>query len=267
MLKKWIDNKLTALTGYQLVRARTPNSIKEKAVVKKFPDGKLELILMGLIASKKKLNILQVGANDGKVNDPIYRFVEEFRDRTHIILLEPQPEVSKKLIDNYKEHPGATVLVSAIGDGQTLTLYSVKPEVWKCLHVPYAETWPEGRAATGIVSSNFRHVANWLIKHGNFSEETVDSAIVANVYETITIEEILRRFPQFRNLDVLQVDIEGSDHYAVHAALDASLRPSVINFETVNLTAEDQGRCLKALQQSGYACFSTGMDTMCIRVG
>ena len=227
----------------------------------------MHFVLIGLLAAKKKnLKILQIGANDGKVNDPIYEFVQRFLNQTEILLLEPQPNVAQQLAANYRSHPNAQVIVKAIGDGGTINLYSVKREVWGSLLVPYANGWPEGRAATGVVSSTYQHVADWLLKYGQFDQGAVDGAIECSSYETITVEEILQNNPGFRQLDVLQVDIEGSDHHAVSAVLDAGLRPLVINFESANLMPSDLEGCLTLLERAGYACFPSNMDTLCINL-
>ena len=39
-------------------------------------------VLRGAISIKKPLNIIQVGANDGKHNDPIYNFVKNHKEST-----------------------------------------------------------------------------------------------------------------------------------------------------------------------------------------
>jgi hypothetical protein len=43
------------------------------------------------------VNIVQVGANDGKTNDPIYDFVSDNKYKTNIILIEPAKQVTPYL--------------------------------------------------------------------------------------------------------------------------------------------------------------------------
>ena len=50
---------------------------------------KYQVALRTLIEIKHQLNIVVVGANDGKTNDPIYDFVMRRSGATNILLIEP----------------------------------------------------------------------------------------------------------------------------------------------------------------------------------
>ncbi len=51
----------------------------------------------------KKLNFIQIGANDGKSNDPINFFIKENKKNVKGYLFEPDPEYYKLLTNNYKK--------------------------------------------------------------------------------------------------------------------------------------------------------------------
>jgi FkbM family methyltransferase len=47
----------------------------------------------------ERLNFIQVGANDGKSENPLYRYILNYP--WHGILVEPQPDIFGKLCENY----------------------------------------------------------------------------------------------------------------------------------------------------------------------
>src|SRR5262245_29549026 len=69
---------------------------------------------------------IQVGAHDGKLADPIHRFVEQFQLRG--LLLEPQPELFDALQLTYAHRPDLTLVNAAIApvDGK-ITMHRVRP--------------------------------------------------------------------------------------------------------------------------------------------
>src|SRR5690606_20184347 len=102
--------------GYQLSR--------------KVPDGAenggltaYEVGLFTLVAALGEVRIVQVGANDGAINDPIYGFVRKFADRTNILLVEPQEYLLPYLEENYRFHRQKTIFNGAVGPSGVLKLY------------------------------------------------------------------------------------------------------------------------------------------------
>ena len=77
--------------------------------------NKYNQALDNLIKSKGRLNIAVVGANDGKINDPIYRFVKQNVDSTQVLLIEPFKPVVSFLEENYRFHPSHKIANCAIG--------------------------------------------------------------------------------------------------------------------------------------------------------
>ena len=66
------------------------------------------------LARRKGRNVffLQVGANDGLLDDPIHYFVRSYGWRG--ILLEPVPGIFKRLKENYRTAKGLTFLNAAL---------------------------------------------------------------------------------------------------------------------------------------------------------
>ena len=60
-----------------------------------------EGILLSQIANNKDLTIVQVGANDGVIGDPIHNFMLKFNGKIKLLAVEPQMEVFEQLKKNY----------------------------------------------------------------------------------------------------------------------------------------------------------------------
>lgn len=100
-------------------------------------------------------NIVQIGANDGKTNDPIYHWVMDSLDSTSILLIEPQSDALKLLKLNYSNHPSCKIFQGAIGENELISLFRIKEQ----FHSNY-----RGIIANGITSSNRDYVLKKIKK-------------------------------------------------------------------------------------------------------
>ena len=225
----------------------------------------LEACLKTLLSQRDILNIVQVGANDGLVNDPIRNFVWSFRDRTNIILVEPQPLLIPILEHNYGFHPSATIANCAIGPGPAMQMHCVRSECWGELVVPYAIGWPAYRAPTGITSVNPAHVIRWLAQHYRGGRPLADLVETVSV-PVMTLEALLAGRTDFARVDLLQIDAEGFDDEVIYASNIAELRPALINFEAANLDQDRLSALSRYLQSNGYALSRHGGDALAIRM-
>ena len=97
-----------------------------------------EASLRELLESQDHLHIVQVGANDGLLNDPLNEFVQGARDRTTLLLIEPQEHLIPILRENYSFHPSKVIVQGALGPPGELTLYAVSRRYWPRLRsIPY----------------------------------------------------------------------------------------------------------------------------------
>ena len=119
-------------------------------------------VLRGAIAVKTPFTIVQVGANDGKYNDPIYDFVRDNQERTQIALIEPQEEFIPYLKENYSYHSQADIYNKAVGVQQeSFELYRIKKEYWDAIDPSYGGDWPDYRAPTGVTTSDRQRLVEW----------------------------------------------------------------------------------------------------------
>lgn len=213
-----------------------------------FYSGCLEWML----AARGQLNIVQIGANDGRIDDPIYEFVMRHRERTTVLLCEPQPELSGILRDNYRDHPGAHIFEGAIGARPgTLTMYRIHPRHWDDLFGRDTRGWPSYREPTGKGSSDLAYATAFARKHVRSGIDPASviqelNVPVARLGDAISAAQV----PQI--VDVLQVDTEGADDEVVYAAVTSDRRPTLINLETRWLDAQRMNRLTEFLESCGY---------------
>jgi FkbM family methyltransferase len=221
--------------------------------------------IIGYLAAKSKINIVQIGANDGKQNDPIFKIVNHYSSRSTIVLIEPQEELIPILKENYKQHPRAVVINSAVGEIGKMKLFSINPEHWSELDVPYAKNWPAYRAPTGVTSLSKEHVRNWLKIITKKTAKEVDGMILERIIKVQPLENILIDANLKMEVDVLQVDAEGFDDVVLYNSINERILPKIINFEYRYLKQESLSNCVNWLENHGYNCFPGKIDMLCVR--
>ncbi|MCG5497539.1 FkbM family methyltransferase [Ectothiorhodospira variabilis] len=219
-----------------------------------------EVALRSLIAIKRKINIVAVGANDGKTNDPIYDFVMSRASATNILLIEPNKLLIPHLKSNYSSHPSHQIANCAIGREGTLTLYAVKREFWDLFQPFYAKGWPSYRAATGITSAIKSHLEKALTDQDIDPDSAID---VLNI-PAKELKTLLQELNWPTPIDVLQIDAEGYDDVVIFNSNLCDTRPKLIYFESHNLPEEDYKALIHYLTERRYKAHKLGRDTLAI---
>jgi FkbM family methyltransferase len=221
---------------------------------------KYQIALRLLIHLRHKLNIVVVGANDGKNNDPIYDFAMAQSGATSILLIEPNKPLLPYLQSNYASHPSHKIANCAIGKEGTLTLYAIKQEVWDLFQPTYAKDWPSYRAATGITSAIKSHIERALT---NQNLDPIRSIEILNI-PAKQLKTLLDELRWPTPIDVLQIDAEGYDDEVIYNSNLSHTRPTLIYFESHNIPL-DSGKILKRhLSKHRYRLFHMGGDTLAI---
>jgi FkbM family methyltransferase len=192
-----------------------------------------DIALLCLLRSQAEVSIVQVGANDGSVADPLYQTVTEYPHKTRILLVEPQESLTPLLSSAYEGHPGATISNHAVGEPGLLHLYAVDPDCWDdCVRY---KDWPVYRAPTGITSASRDHVVRWV--RANYrGPRSVDDVVVRLEVPSLPLPDLLVAADFGGRVDVLQVDVEGFDDEVIYGARLESLRPTLVAFEHLHLS-------------------------------
>jgi FkbM family methyltransferase len=189
------------------------------------------LLLTYLVSQRPNLFFIQVGANDGKRDDPIHEYVERFRLRG--ILIEPQPKTFESLKATYAHRPDLVLVNAAIApvDG-VANLYTVA-------------TGGENNGSADLLSSFDvgtikKHVENW------------PGAVIQSVeVKTIAPSTLLANHSDGL-VDMLVIDTEGYDYEALRIFDIPNLRPRIIQFEHRHLSRRDWESAVDLLVRCDY---------------
>jgi len=213
-----------------------------------------------LTVATRRLNIVVVGANDGKTNDPVYGFAMDRPDATSVLLIEPNEPLLPYLRANYSSHPSHQIANCAIGEEGTLILYAVKQEQWERFQPAYARGWPPYRAATGITSAVKSHLEEALARENLDPESAIDLLEVPAKELKTLLMELMWPAP----IDVLQVDAEGCDDEVIYSCNLSYTRPKLILFENSWMPRE-RGKSLEEyLSRQRYRTYRMGGDSLAV---
>jgi FkbM family methyltransferase len=227
------------------------------------PLSRLHTAMTALLACQDRVRVVQIGANDGRINDPLYSFLMRHRTRTEVLLIEPQSSLIPILSENYKAHPAHFVANFAVGTHGTLLLYAVDDPCWSDCVPPYAVGWPAYRAPLGVTSGDREHVAAWL-RRFYVGPLPLEQAIKTLAIESMPLGNLLDRVGFEQSFDVLQVDVEGCDDEVIYQCDLERFAPKIINFEHTALPVDRFRRLTDSLSDMGYVIQSTGQDTLAI---
>lgn len=214
-------------------------------------------VLEGAISVRKPFNIVQVGANDGKYNDPIYDFVKVNKNTTNIILIEPLETLIPYLEDNYEYHPSVEIINKAVGDGggtSSIQLYRIKREYWDDINAGYGNSWPDYRVPTGVTTLNKSRLIQWVSKNVE-SDSEPEHIIEGFNIGTIAPSQIIDQSDILDSVHLLQVDTEGMDDKIVYSFLESNTRPNIINIEKKHLSKQRKKEYDAKLSKYGYEVY------------
>lgn len=202
----------------------------------------------------------QVGANDGRVNDPVHRY---FRDYGwHGLLVEPLVDVFENALKpTYADNPRIILENVALAPTEgELPFYRVAIS--------------SARWATGL--SGFRrdsiesHIANGYIESRAERDGIAMPADPNDIIETIqvrttTVSQLLAAH-DIRHFDVLCIDTEGYDFEILKLVDFDRFHPEVILFESKNLSDGDYAQAKELLAGRGYLLYWNRGDTLATRI-
>jgi FkbM family methyltransferase len=230
-----ILNQLKA-RGYELLKLppadTTPINVFRLAVTDHLGKGG---------SGRDNFFFVQIGAHDGMHTDPIRPWVEKYHWRG--LLVEPQPKIFKRLVENYKSEPQLSFENAAIAsqDGQA-KLYT------------FAED--QGLPDHASMLASFNREA--LLCNGHGYRGKIEELTVP----TLSVASLLRRH-KVDHIDLLQIDTEGFDFEILKMFFgQTELRPNIIQFESAFLDRSEYQACCRLLQPTGYRVLTIGIDTI-----
>ena len=239
--KAVLKNRLLFKIYYQYI-------FKPRDLLEKFLDERSR-------ARKGNFFFVQVGANDGIWNDPLYKFIR--RDRWKGILIEPQKNVFSKLINNYRKSKGLifeNVAIDSIKGSRNL----------------YKISFSESQWATGLSSFNREDVQR-MIDAGYAERMAAQEKVVPPSdksewisMETVVVEtfsDVMARH-NVRDIDLVMIDAEGYDYEIIKTIPFKDLSIRAVVWEHSHHTAELKRESREYLSLLGYRILECESDTI-----
>jgi FkbM family methyltransferase len=185
--------------------------------------------------------IVQIGACDGKEDDPLFKYL--LRGNIKATLIEPIPASFAKLVEAYCGISEVNLINAAITteDGER-EMYSVKQQ----------GRWELSTFAPMLSSFSKDH----LLKHGVQNEEIEVVGV-----RTIKISTLIKEL-KIKNIDLMLIDTEGYDAKILDAMIDESIFPQQICFEHVHISLSEVADIYKKLYDNRYLWISDRQNTL-----
>ncbi len=196
-----------------------------------------------------KVQFIQIGANDGQFQDPLYPWIRRYPWRG--VLVEPQPTMYVKLVDLHASRSAQISIKRAVVADRR-----GKATLWTLADVPNMP------ADASLFASLDR---NTIIRNARSYLPDFEKQLVSSEVDACTIDDLMRECG-IGELDLLQIDAEGFDFKIIKTIDFARCRPQVLNYEHANLTPDDQRACRTYLAGFGYSFVSSYVgDTVACR--
>lgn len=206
------------------------------------PFDILPYIIKDRISKEKDFFIVQVGANDGILDDPIRDSICQYHLQG--LLIEPLPDLFDKLKANYSEEKQLLFENIAIlpNDGE-VKLFRVRADASVPKH------WH------GIASFNKNNLLAQGVRESHIEQVSAKGTSLKSLTAKYNIKKI----------SLLQIDTEGYDFEVIKSAFNSGIYPDMINYEHCWLPPLVRYNCKIALQDHGYKYVEVGKDTLAIR--
>jgi FkbM family methyltransferase len=235
----WFNRILTSSLRIRLLKSRHPSM----PYVRHYPGGILDYVLVRCFGSLDSVRFLQIGANNGRQDDPLVRMLERYRWTG--IMMEPMPAHFASLQNLYRTNPRIRLINAAL---------DITP----------------GRRPIYDIDQPRSGLPEWSLGLASFSRDQVTAAakVLGLGPETVTCIEVDTLgwgdiWPLMEGAcDLLVMDTEGYD-LTLLASLDLALmRPRVIQFEHGCATPEQQLSAYGRLRSYGYELATENADTV-----
>ncbi len=190
-----------------------------------------------------KVQIVQIGSNDGITGDPIYDLVKK-NNKFRALLVEPIPYLYEKLKRNYGNDSRFLFENVAVNDGTQQIFYSVREEA----------------------KIDLRDLPFYYDQLGSFNKENIlkhlygvlEPYIEEVLLTGVTLEELFKR-NQIEEIALLHIDTEGYDWKILSQLNLNNIKPEIILIEHKHLDKVEKVSLINFLK-TDYLIFRLGGD-------
>lgn len=201
---------------------------------------------------------IQIGANDGLINDPLVHLIRKYRWKG--ILLEPQPIVFKeKLTPLYKNYRGILLENAAISKEKgslPLHIVSFSNKRWATGLASFVKESLLEKIENGYIEQCAKKFGDTLPaqKEEYIKEINVPTVSFADLFSKYTVQKI----------DLLQIDTEGYDWEIIQLFPFEIFQPRIISFEIERLSNKELNDCKEYLDCLNYTFQTIDRDGLAI---
>ena len=204
--------------------------------------------------------VVQIGANDGYVNDPLVKLIRKGKWKG--VLLEPQKLVFDQyltpLYGHYKDIHLVNAAVGTKSEKRDLFTISFSAERWATGLASFVKESLETQISVGYVDKCIKkYEATAPINKADY--------ISTQQVKCITFQDVIEQY-QIKKIDLLQIDTEGFDFEVIKMFPFDKMKPKIISFESERLSSTDFNACKIFLIQLGYNVSDIGRDAVAVRL-
>lgn len=208
-------------------------------------DWALEDFLKG----QRPLKLIQIGANDGQVNDKVFPLLKKWPIEK-AVLVEPLPAPFKKLEALHARSENVYLENKAVAQSNSSTaIYTIPPE-----------NQDESKGFSDRISSFSReHLNKFEEFFPGVSERVVEQEIATTSFQSLCEKHGIN------HLDLLYIDTEGFDYEILKLIDFSALTIAVIHYEWAHLPMEDYKRSLNLLRSHHYKLYQQDRDLIALQ--
>ncbi len=203
--------------------------------------------LKALGKKHKNISFVQIGANDGITNDPLYGFTSRYR--WNGVVVEPVKPIFERLKNNYRQLPVEPIMV-AVHASETSMPFHYLQSTPEFQLPPYADGVGSFNPRRPIIVTKELKVPETLVK-------TID--VPCKRLEQIVADSKLSK------VDLLVVDAEGYDNEILAQALPDEWQTHTIIFEHYHIPKDALDATLSRLSKMGFQFQRDRFDILATR--
>jgi FkbM family methyltransferase len=209
----------------------------------------LDTVINKYLSNKNKFTFIQVGSNNGKSNDPLFKFINLYNCTG--VLIEPVKHIYDQLLINYEGRENIYFENIAISDTDSKKIFY---EIKEC-NDSNLPIWYNQLSSFNLST---------ILSHKN-KIPNIDTLIVEKEVQTNKIETIVEKY-KLKEIDILHIDTEGYDFEIIKSIDFNKICPSILIYEHKHLSKLNYRKSIQKLNKYyNFIRRTSSGDTICAR--
>lgn len=223
-----------------------------------FPKNKLQKFLHDFATSNKSVFIIQIGANDGKINDPYFIHIK--RNDWSGLLIEPQVLAFRKLLDLHSNNERIILENMAIDKSESVR------ELYKLSFTD--QRWASGLSSFLLEDLQKAVESGYVERRSKEDRISVpddkSTWITSELIKTDTLSNLITKHKiDIQKIDMLAIDTEGFDFEILKSIDFTVLKPKVVIYEYTHLNEQKLKDSQDYMMDHGYQIDIAESDVIC----